>query len=312
MHLTVINFQKLYLVQIQTTSACNASCVFCPYKDSWYKKNPGKMSDSLYLKILNDINSYDPDFNGKFCPYLMNEPFTDKKIIDKMQKAYDMLNNPFVALSTNAELLTDGKIDDLYEMFKINNFNGKIGFTHYGTSMSSLEATMDINYEIALTNIIKTIEKFNGDMKISISTNTYSNDDSQRVRNQRDVLRYWHKIFKSHNLKKTNIKILPKVFHNRAGNVENDNWDYDRIVRKIDKDHPFDCKRLDALHVNYKGIVVGCCMDYHREEDLGDLTNQSVSDYFNSNKYRNWADRVMGYRESDDDFICKRCTSPGG
>ena len=43
------------IVQIQTTSVCNASCSICPYKDSYYAKHPKVMDQNLFISILEDL-----------------------------------------------------------------------------------------------------------------------------------------------------------------------------------------------------------------------------------------------------------------
>ena len=67
-------------MQIQTVSACNANCYFCPYVGSWHKQNPGKMEDDVFVKIVDQLAKYQIK---KFCPYLENEPFLDKKLFDR-------------------------------------------------------------------------------------------------------------------------------------------------------------------------------------------------------------------------------------
>ena len=86
------------LVQIQTTSVCNGKCIFCPYRYSWFKKNPGVMSEKLYLKILNDVVELDNHFTGKLCPYMCNEPLADKDIVKRAKQATEILHNPYLEI----------------------------------------------------------------------------------------------------------------------------------------------------------------------------------------------------------------------
>jgi len=304
---------ELYLVQIQTTSVCNARCKFCPYKDSWMIDNTGVMDMKLYEKILRDINDYNPNFSGKFCPYLMNEPFADRHLVERVKLAYDILEDPFIAISTNGELISDKVTNDLYKVFEDNNFRGKIGFTHYGINKETIEEDMKIDYDKSLKNILNTIKKFETKIKMSVSTNTYSIDNKNYTRNDRIVVRYWTKLLESADINPNNVVIIPKVYHNRAGNVHSDDWEYNRIVRKIDARHPLKCKRInESLHVLWNGEVVPCCMDYFHEHVLGNLNEQTVKDLFNSIEYKEFADMVSGKKESPDNFICNRCQSPGG
>ena len=308
-----IDTRKLNLVQIQTTSICNAKCIMCPYKDSWHAKHPGYMSDKLYEKILNDINDYDPEFSGKFCPYLENEPFADKNLLKRIELAYEILNMPYIEISSNMGLLSKEKIDEIYTLFENHNFYGKFTISHHGIDKESFEYTMKIPYEKSLENMIYFLQKFQGKMKISIQDMAFSLDKQFQINPYRKVKRYLLKILKENNINSDLIITEPKIFHNRAGNVKIDGWNYKKIVRKIDKDHPFDCLRIHGcIHVLYTGEVIGCCMDYSKETLIGDLREQSVKEFFESESYKKWVGMVRGEIESPPDFICKRCMSPGG
>ena len=75
----------------------------------------------------------------------------------------------------------------------------------------------------------------------------------------------------------------------------------------------FQCSRLkNWLHFLYTGELTICCMDYHREEVFGDVTQTSLLEIFEGPIFNNLKDRVEGRVFSADDFICKRCISPGG
>lgn len=305
--------RKLNLVQIQTTSICNARCEVCPYGDSWYLRNPGYMSDKLYSKILDDIDEYDPEFSGKFCTYLCNEPFADKNIIDRTALAYKKLHSPYIELSSNMALLSHNTVDKLYEMYKENDFYGKFTISHHGTGRKSVEKIMKIPYKKTLDNIVYLLKKFDGQLKISIQDISYSIDRKYQMNPHRKVQRYLNRLIHDNDINTDNLITEPKVFHNRAGGVKIDGWDYKKIVRKIDNNNPFDCVRIHGcLHVIYTGEVIGCCMDYSRETIIGDLNKQSVSNFFKSKDYNTWCNMVTGKVESPEDFICKRCLSPGG
>jgi len=305
--------RKLNLIQIQTTSTCNARCLMCPYKDSWHAKHPGYMSDKLYDKILNSINDYDAEFSGKFCPYLENEPFADKNLLERVELAYEILKNPYIEISSNMGLLTKKKIDELYSMWENHDFYGKFTISHHGVDKESYEYMMKIPYEKSLENTIYFLQKFQGKIKISIQDMAFSLDKEFQLNPYRKVKRYLNKLMIDNGINPKYIIAEPKVFHNRAGNVKIPGWNYKKIVRQIDKNHPFDCLRIHGcLHVLYTGEVIGCCMDYFKETLIGDLRKQTVIEFFDSNKYKKWVGMVRGEIESPPNFICKRCLSPGG
>ena len=58
-------------LQVETTSVCNAHCVFCPHERLVHV---GHMEQGLYEKIVRDAGQYDLK---TFTPMLTGEPFCD-------------------------------------------------------------------------------------------------------------------------------------------------------------------------------------------------------------------------------------------
>ncbi len=101
-------------------------------------------------------------------------------------------------------------------------------------------------------------------------------------------------------------------FHNRAGDLKlMDQFIKNTAVRQIDKENPFKCARFfdgKALHILYNGEVTICCNDWQRRTAIGDLSKQTITEFFNSEEHKNLMDMGYGRIESPADFICKRCT----
>ena len=293
---------KFDLIQIQTTGTCNARCEMCPYKHSWFIDNHGIMDDKLFDSIIWQM---DPDFDGKICPYLMNEPFADPHILDRIEKLKSRFKNATIEISTNGELLDNQKIDTLVELLDRND---KIVISHHGINKEDLERTMKIDYEKTTRNIINLIRTVDGKIPIAIQTMAYSKDNKYHYYNTRTVKRYWNSIFDSNSLDWNNVWLSTLEFHNRAGNVEIDGWDYDDIVRKIGPDNPFYCKKFDkSLNILWNGDVVLCCMDYMHETCFGNLKDQSIKESFETKDHKYLIDMASGKITSPYNFICKRC-----
>ena len=294
-----MNFE---LIQIQTTGTCNARCAMCPYKNSWFIDNYGIMKEELFDKIINQI---DKNYSSKICPYLMNEPFADPYMIRRIEKLKKRFKKATIEVSTNAELLDDYKIKGIVDLLDSND---KIIISHHGIDKETLENTMKIKYFKTINNIIHLIRKLNGKIPIAIQTMAYSKDNKYRYFNTRKVKRYWNKIFYESNLSWNNVWLSTLEFHNRAGNVKIDGWDYNKKVRDIGPDNLFYCPKFDkSLNVLWNGETVLCCMDYMHETPYGDLNTQTIEEIFDSDKYHKTIDICSGKVESSDDMICKRC-----
>lgn len=307
------NNYKFRLVQIQTTSNCPARCIICGYKDSWMVKNHGTMSDELYVRILENLHQIDPLFSGQFCPYLMNDPFADKKLIERTELAFKSLYKPFIEISSNLALATLDSIKSLVRVFEDNNFRGRFVISHFGIDEDSFEYNMKLNYEVCLENMISLIKEFDGKMEIKLNNFGASRDGNMKLYSYDDIVKYFNGIVKEHSLPSANLNVPHLSFHNRAGNVKMDGWGYKRVVRSIGKEYPFDCFRIhNCLHVLWNGEVVPCCMDYNRDEVLGNLSKQRIEAVLSSEKFKNFSNRVTGLIPSATDFICCCCQSPGG
>jgi len=302
---------SLQTVQIQTSSACNGKCLFCPYTTSWYKKNPGKMGLGVYNKIIDAIAEYDPEFAGKFCPYLCNEPFTDSRIVPLMKVAIDKLHHPFLELSTNLALPDKRKINDTLRVFEENNWNGRLMVSFHGITKKFYEHNMGLDYDTALENLKYLIKQADGRLNIWIHTAVGSHDGVLKLANEPTLKQTWNETLKGLPLQ--NIVVYPLKVHNRSGNVKMEGWKYDKVVRKLGPKHPpFDCPRFYRhLHVIHTGEVILCCNDYNRETVVGDLKRQTIQEIYTSPEWKQIRSMARGKSESDENFLCARCQWPG-
>ena len=303
---------KLRLIQVQTTPHCNAACVFCPHKHSIIGSMKGFMDKELYESILEKISNYDKDFKGRFCPYLMNEPFVDKRLEDLVELSYKYLPNMELEISTNGELLTKKRAEKLIDIITTHNKNPrtKIKISLHGINKEMIKHLMNINGEKIIQNLKNLIEYNNNRVRIVIFGLGYSRDDNIRYFNARQYKRF---LYNELGEFAKNIEIKYGSFHTRAGNVTMENWKYRPKVREIDKNHPFDCSRLHGmLHILYDGSIIPCCMSWNLEYLIANIKDYTIEEIFNLDKYKKFIDMATGKLDSLDDFICKRCDSPGG
>ena len=94
-------------IQIQTIEFCNLKCDFCPNHyiiwDRIEDKKKGipynTMSVENYTKIVKNLAKL--GYNGRFSPYLMNEPLIDKdRIVEFIRIAREYLPDSFIQIDT--------------------------------------------------------------------------------------------------------------------------------------------------------------------------------------------------------------------
>jgi len=305
-------------LQIQTHGACNANCAFCPYIESWHRKNYGVMSEELFIKILDGMfwaKRFISSEQGKVCPYLMQEPLADKRIFRFIDLIYERFPSTEVEISTNGRLLSEDYADKLID--KVHNKRHRIWFSFHGINKTTFEDIMKIDFEKTLKNVVnflKKAEKLN--LNVVIRGSGKPQNKGKKWFETEEYFQFWKRIGEENNLDIRNFDIGTFDYHDRAGTIyrseRNASDNRNGIIRKIDKDNPFYCPRLDKwLHVMWNGDIRLCCQDYHKEIELPNLNDMSPLQYFTSDEYKNIFGKHCGEIESEENFICKRCLEPG-
>lgn len=297
-------------VQIQTVSACNGKCAFCPYQGSWHHKHPGKMSWEMYERIIQNLRNFKIK---KFCPYLENEPLLDVGLFKKIRYAVENLNPEWVEISTNLSTLNEDKLQGIREIF--SRTPHEIWISFHGVSKESYEEIMGLSFEKTLNNVIRLVELAQEEpLNIVIRGAGMPRIEEANLKNwfgKDEYLAFWKR-------KLSGFKKRPKIsfftYHDRAGSkqLRDKGMNFNFTFR--DDLNEFYCVRFDRwLHFLYTGESILCCMDYNRETAFCEnIKDKTIEGLFSSSRFIELIKKGIGMVESEDDFICKRCISPGG
>lgn len=276
-------------LSIQTTSFCNASCVFCPNQEIKNLFPPKVMSGGLYKKIIDECRGY----RGieRIILYLNNEPLTDPYIIDRINYAKITVPWASVHILTNGSLLDDQMQDDL-----INSKLDWIGISVHGIKKQNIEPATGLDYGVVFPRVLNFIQK----AKIKRDPDnflmvTFLKHKYMTEKESNEAFSFW----KDQGVSRVSFFNAPI---SRAGNVSSMEKTY----------HPqiFGCKSIwanEMIHIVENGEVVLCCMDWRREINLGNVNNQSIREIWNSPGYAQARDQRDGKIPVQDNFICKRC-----
>ena len=306
----------LRYVQIQTTSRCNADCVFCPYVESWHAQNAGVMSDGLWEKVLQDLEPFAEGLSkGMVAPYLMNEPLLDPKLGERISSIYAAFPNTMVQIATNGAAMTPKRVDDLLE--RLEGHKHQIWVSFHATEPEHLQSIMRLDYDRALRNVRYLLRQADGQFRILIRGSGSPKHGDRTWFSAEDYRTFWEEQFSKHKLNTRKVHVDAFAFHDRAGGLRRPDRGANLLnagaVRQIDSQHPFDCPRLDQwLHVLWDGRIRICCMDYHGEVGLPSLSEITIGEYLRSPAYAQLCASVRGTGPTPNGFICTRCTSPGG
>jgi len=114
-------------VEVETFNRCNGKCTFCPVNKNDDPRPLKKMTEEMYMKIVNEL--HEMDYSGQFCLFANNEPFLDTRLEAFAKTARELLPNAFIEIFSNGTLL---KLDRFIEIIPyldrliIDNYNDKL------------------------------------------------------------------------------------------------------------------------------------------------------------------------------------------
>lgn len=295
-------------VQIQTTSACNGKCVFCPYHGSWQNEHPGRMSQEVFEKIIQSLKGFTI---GKFCPYLENEPLLDAALFDRLRYALDNLKPRLLEISSNFSVLKDDHLAAVEEMFPA--LPHEIWVSFHGASKESYEEIMGLSFERSLNNVLRLVElsqRVPLNVKIRGGGAPRKRMKAKSWFGEEEYREFWRKQLAPFSRKPG---VVFFTYHDRAGSRQLSEKGMGLGVSRNSLEG-FYCDRFDQwVHFLYTGEPILCCMDYNKETAFGaSIERKSFEELFCSERYIELISKGAGLTDSEKDFICKRCISPGG
>ncbi len=253
-------------IQIETNTACNATCVMCPYPEVSKEFAQMRMDIGLYEKILDECAQERGLW--RIEPFLNNEPFTDTRMVEWIALAKRRVPHAMVTVTTNGSLVTPKVTDRLIQ----TGLDG-IWFSFNGATKETYESIMGLSYETVKRNI---------DYLLSVkpeSLRVFTNmiDTIPMKGEIAENIKYWQSL---------GVQSGSSPFVNRAGNVKN-------FAELNYKRHGAGAVRVCELifhkmYIGSNGDVLLCCMDWRRKVVLGNVRNQTLRDVWHGERYREY------------------------
>jgi len=155
-------------IQIESGTACNARCTFCPRYDMTRPK--GEMSDELFHKIIKESKVFS---NPEIVPFLNGEPF----IFPRIWEWLDYMKDCRVYLFTNAEFI------DVDRIVKYKNIRYVCCSVNAATKETHAKIMRGPNFDKVVKNVEDLIKKAPFPVYVSMvitSENQHEVDDFKK------------------------------------------------------------------------------------------------------------------------------------
>lgn len=263
-------------LQIETTTACNARCVFCPYPG--LKRWKTNMNRDLFERIIRDAETHAEDY-GEVCLQGLGEPLLDPHILERIRFVRATFGSGVgISIYTNGSRLTPNIARELFEA----------GMTYLVISLNAATseqraATMGLSDWEQVTRTAETV-RLRWPSQVQIRG--IEARDLMDARDERDFRVRWGR---------------------NAVLVREGNWaGRDRGFRGAPHREP--CGRaLRQVMVLVDGRVSLCCFDAEGEVIVGDLRTQRLRDIWRGERAKYRELHQLGQRAEIP--ICARCTA---
>lgn len=263
-------------IQLETVGRCNANCTFCPHEELDRKFE--EMSDELFNKIIDEVGTIPNENPINFYMNVVNEPFMDKKIFERIRKINETVPQATLGFYTNLNVLPRNFFEKIRNCQRITYVN--VSFN--AANEEEYRETMRIDFDRTVSNIRRFLienreQKFlNGPLYLS----RIATFDDRDVRFQEDC----RDLFADFEV---GVDYVPNV-KSRASWLGQVSGGQEHIPQLSP------CFQWLNISVFCDGTVPHCCMDATGKFAFGNVKEKSLLEIYNSPEFRNMREAVMG------------------
>ncbi|HNR19042.1 MAG TPA: SPASM domain-containing protein [Bacteroidia bacterium] len=286
-------------ISFEPTTSCNLRCPECPSGLRSFSRPTGMLQEELFKKVIDELA---PTLNYLVF-YFQGEPYLNKNFLDLVQ--YAVSKKIYTATSTNAHYLTDdaakktiesgldrliisidGTTQEVYEQYRVGGNHEKVieGAKRMVEWKKKLKSkTPHIIFQFLV-----------------VKPNEHQMDDVKKLAKEIGVDEVAFK--------------TAQVYEYETGNeLIPENEKYSRYQKNNDGTYSIKNKLLNhcwkmwhSCVITWDGKVVPCCFDKDATHQLGDVSQISFKEVWQSNAYNQFRKSLLKSRNEID--ICKNCT----
>lgn len=285
-----MDFQLPDLLQIETTTACNATCLMCPRDVATRSTHSERMKEDVFWETVRQ--AHEEMGINLVVPFMDGEPLADSRMVDFVEGCAKRWPRLELGWFTNGSLLTEERATRLLKAGNIKRFNVSM----QGGNKETYERTMGLPWERTVRNMERLLEI---NLSLGKPAEVIANmvvfgatSDSQREFQDR-----WRKL---------GATVCLSAFSNFGGLSKDDKGEnpWKNTARKV-------CHRaVRHLYVFWNGDVGQCCYDLVGSAIYGNVERHTLREiWFNE---KSTASRRAHYAidESGMAPICQKCNAP--
>jgi MoaA/NifB/PqqE/SkfB family radical SAM enzyme len=205
----------------------------------------------------------------RFSPYLTNEPFADKELLERLHYVHQKMPWCKVVVTTNAHYLVQQKVDEILSLEKPLH---AVYISFQGMDKAAYEATMrgNMSFDRSLANVNYLVERIQKEQRQR--PEIWITMVDTKLIDAPGALAYW---------KGRGVKAKYTTLENRGGNIAG----IDQLQKSEEMSYYSTCTRLmKQMYIHFNGDVVLCCVDNSRKVVFGNAREQSLYDIWNGPK----------------------------
>jgi Iron-sulfur cluster-binding domain/Radical SAM superfamily len=273
-------------IQLETVGRCNAHCGFCPHDQ--LERAAEEMSDGLYEKIVRDLSAIPPEIPVNFYLNVVNEPFMDKKIFERIALLNQTIPRATLGLYTNLNVLPPGFFEKFRKVHGVTYFN--VSFN--AANESEYQKTMQVDFKRTVAHIRKLLDAnrsqhfFDGPVILS----RIATGDGGDARFEQECAN----LFAEFDCGREFVPICKR----------RTNWLGQPLPHRTPIPFLMPCPQWLHISVHCNGIVPHCCMDARGTFALGNAKERPLLEIYNQPNFRNYRETLAG-RETV--YPCNTC-----
>jgi hypothetical protein len=273
-------------ISIETVGRCNATCDFCPQGE--LDRRFTGMPDELFDKVIADLKDIPTDVPITIMPNLVNEPFMDRQMLDRLQTINRELPQADLHIFTNFNVLPSDFFERIPGIANLNTIN--VSFN--AANQEEYERVMGIDFARTIDNLSRFMalnrerKVLSGPFILSRVADLTERDDAFAPQ-----CRKLFPDFAAGEDYRTHVK-------NRT------DWLGSIATEQSQIPYTLPCGAWFDINVFCTGLVPHCCMDAKGDYAIGDVTRASLLEIYNSPRFRTYRETLTS-RETA--HPCNRC-----